>query len=128
MKLLLDTHSFLWFIMGSERLSAKAKFLIEDINNQKFISIASVWEMAIKVSLGKLTLEKSFAEIIPSQIHSNGFGILDLKLEHAMKVSELPFFHRDPFDRLLIAQALTEQIAIVSLDTKFDSYQTERFW
>jgi PIN domain nuclease of toxin-antitoxin system len=128
MKLLLDTHVFLWFIAGAPQLSAIARQLIEDPNNEPFLSVGSVWEMAIKVNLGKLTLSQPFDNLIPQQIQLNGIQLPDLHLNHAAVVATLPFHHRDPFDRLLIAQAMVEQIPIVSADTAFDAYGVQRMW
>jgi PIN domain nuclease of toxin-antitoxin system len=128
MKLILDTHSFLYFIEGSPRLSTPARALIEDLNNDKLISKASLWEMAIKVSIGKLTLAHSFEILIPQQIADNGFDLLNIEMEHVCVVANLPFHHRDPFDRLLIAQSMAEDFPIVSNDTKFDEYHIQRLW
>jgi PIN domain nuclease of toxin-antitoxin system len=128
MKLLLDTHAFLWFVMGSANLSGRARALIEDPSNEGLLSIASLWEMAIKVSLGKLTLSASFDDLIPEQLNSNGFGLLNIRIAHVSLVATLPFHHRDPFDRLLIAQGLTEKIPVVSIDSAFDAYGITRLW
>ena len=103
MKLLLDTHAFLWFIAGSERLSATARELIEDSANQPFLSAASLWEMAIKLSLGRLHLGRPFEELIPEQMRLNGIQLLGIEIEHVTPVTTLPFHHRDPFDRLIVA-------------------------
>jgi PIN domain nuclease of toxin-antitoxin system len=128
MRLLLDTHSFLWFIDGSENLSVTGRMLIEDASNQPFLSMASLWEMAIKLSLGKLSLAQPFEVLIPQQMRSNGIESLGLEMDHVATVANLPFHHRDPFDRLLVAQAMVEQIPIVSADTAFDAYGVERLW
>ena len=128
MKLLLDTHTFLWFIMGNANLSANGRVLIEDQANEKFLSVASLWEIAIKVSIGKLTLSASFNTLIPRQLSINGFELVDLEVSHAAALISLPFHHRDPFDRLLIAQAMVEQMQIVSIDGAFDAYQIKRLW
>ena len=128
MNILLDTHAFLWFIAGSDELSARARELIEDENNVLFLSAASLWEMAIKVGLGKLTLNEPFETLIPEQLSTNGFQILNINVSHTAKVINLPFHHRDPFDRLLIAQAITEEIPIISSDEIFDEYGVTRFW
>jgi PIN domain nuclease of toxin-antitoxin system len=127
-KLLLDTHAFLWFITGNLALSRKCRTLIEDDNNQKFVSIASVTEIAIKTSLGKLALERPFAEIIPQQLRGNNFHPLAFTIEHAVSLSRLPFHHRDPFDRMIIAQSLTENLPVLSNDSAFDAYGVERVW
>jgi len=122
MKLLLDTHAFLWFIMGSSNLSETARALIEDPANENLLSVASLWEMAIKVSLGKLTLASSFDDLIPRQLGLNGIELLNIKVDHTSVVATLPFHHRDPFDRLLIAQAIVEKVPMVSIDAAFDAY------
>jgi len=128
MKLLLDTHSFLWFIGGSSKLSVNARMLIEDLSNQSVLSVASLWEIAIKVSSGKLSLVQSFETFIPQQMSLNGIELLEISFPHTVVVATLPFHHRDPFDRLLIAQAIVEQIPIVGCDTKFDAYAITRLW
>jgi PIN domain nuclease of toxin-antitoxin system len=122
MKLLLDTHVFLWFIMGSALLSAETRALIEDEKNRKFISVASLWEIAIKSSIGKLSLSAPFDQLIPQQLSLNGFELLPIEVFHLAAVTTLPFHHRDPFDRLLIAQALAENMPIVSSDPAFNTY------
>ena len=128
MNLLLDTHAFLWFIAGSERLTAAARELIEESANQPFLSAASLWEMAIKLSLGRLHLGRPFEDLIPEQMRLNGIQLLGIELEHVTPVTTLPFHHRDPFDRLLVAQAMVEQMPIVSADPAFDAYSIERLW
>lgn len=105
MRLLLDTHTFLWFLADDPQLSPAARRLIEDGTNEILLSMASLWEIAIKVSLGKLTLGGAFATFIPDQLTLNAFGLLPIELAHVTAVAALPFHHRDPFDRLLIAQA-----------------------
>jgi PIN domain nuclease of toxin-antitoxin system len=128
MRLLLDTHAFLWFIMGSSNLSPSARAMIEDEANESFLSVASLWEMAIKVSLGKLTLSAPFDALIPQQLASNGIELLGIQVAHASVVSALPFHHRDPFDRLIIAQAQVERMPIAGADTAFDAYGVQRLW
>ena len=128
MKALLDTHSFLWFISGHSNLSPTARTFIEKADNQPLLSIASLWEMAIKTSLGKLTLTQPFSELIPQQIELNGIEPLAIDIEHLATVAQLPFYHRDPFDRLLIAQAMVERVPIIGADSQFDAYGLERLW
>ncbi|MEW6738158.1 MAG: type II toxin-antitoxin system VapC family toxin [Acidobacteriota bacterium] len=128
MRLLLDTHTFLWFIMGNSKLSSSARTLIEDISNDKQLSIVSVWEMAIKVSIGKLSLAGPFEIIIPEQIKNNGFDVMNIDISHINIVATLPMHHRDPFDRLLIAQCMIEDLSIISADSAFDSYSVHRLW
>jgi len=128
MRLLLDTHSFLWFIGGNTSLSPTARTLIEDVDNQPLLSMASLWEMAIKLSIGKLSLGRPFETLIPEQMRLNGVELLQIEMAHVVVVARLPFHHRDPFDRLLIAQAMVEQIPIVSGDPTFDLYHIRRLW
>ncbi len=128
MKLLLDTPTLLWFIAGSTNLSAVARSLIEDELNEKFVSIASIWEIAIKVCIGKITLSASFDDLFPHQLELNGFELLPAKIEHTSIITTLPFHHRDPFDRLLIAQAIAEKMILISIDEDFDEYGITRLW
>jgi PIN domain nuclease of toxin-antitoxin system len=128
MKLLLDTHTLLWFIWDDPLLSTAAKQLIVDPANQKFVSVASCWEIAIKVSIGKLRLGEPARTFLPREIAGNKFDLLPIALEHATLVETFPFHHRDPFDRLLIAQALVEHAAIVGADRDFDAYGVTRHW
>jgi PIN domain nuclease of toxin-antitoxin system len=128
MNLLLDTHAFLWFIDGSSRLSERTRKLIEDQRNVKWVSVASLWEIAIKISLGRLTLAQPFEELIPRQMQLNGFGLLPLRIPHMAKVVSLPFHHRDPLDRLIVGQCTTEGLSLVSADPEFDKYSVHRLW
>ncbi len=128
MNLLLDTHTFLWFIDGSARLSPSARELIEDQGNAKLVSVASLWEMGLKISLGRLELAQPFEELIPAQMRMNGFGLLPLRIPHIAKIISLPFHHRDPFDRLLVGQCLVEDLSLVSVDPAFDKYSVHRLW
>lgn len=128
MKLLLDTHSFIWFIEGNPALSRTARARIEDVSNVVLLSVASLWEMAIKTSTGKLTLSRQYTELIPEQITHNHITLLDITIDHTIALTTLPFHHRDPFDRMLIAQSLTENMPIISVDTIFDGYGVNRLW
>jgi PIN domain nuclease of toxin-antitoxin system len=128
MKFLLDTHAFLWFIMGSANLSGNARTLIEDPANERLLSVASLWEVAIKASLGKLTLSGPFVDLIPSQLTLNGIDLLNIKVDHLSRLTTLPFHHRDPFDRLIAAQALVENLPVVGIDAALDSYGVTRRW
>ncbi|MBK7704579.1 MAG: type II toxin-antitoxin system VapC family toxin [Acidobacteria bacterium] len=128
MKLLLDTHSLLWFIGGDPALSLTARRLIEDDQNEKFVSTVSIWETAIKASLGKMSLTSPFSDLFPRQLDVNGFELLPVSVDHSSIVAVLPFHHRDPFDRMLAAQSIHEKMSLVSLDTAFDDYGVERFW
>ena len=128
MKYLLDTHTLIWFLMGDKQLSDKARRLIDNPSNEKFLSIASLWEIGIKMSLGKLVLGKSFERLFPEQLHFNRIQILDITIDSLTKLTTLPFHHRDPFDRLIIAQALVERLPIIGADTAFDAYGISREW
>jgi PIN domain nuclease of toxin-antitoxin system len=123
---LLDTHTFLWFVMGNQRITAKLRAQIED--NENFVSVVSIWEIAIKYGIGKLNLEIPFDDFIDRQITPNGIQLLDIKLEHLKVVSTLPLHHRDPFDRLLIAQAIVEDIILISTDRVFSLYPVRLMW
>jgi PIN domain nuclease of toxin-antitoxin system len=127
-RLLPDTHSFLWFISGDPQLSERARGLIEDRRHSSALSVASLWEIAIKVSIGKLALTEDFATFIPRELQSNSIQILPIEVEHLAKLSRLPQHHRDPFDRLLISQALVEQMPVIGCDGQFDAYGVPRKW
>jgi PIN domain nuclease of toxin-antitoxin system len=126
--LLLDTHAMLWFFWDDPQLSADAKAEIEDADNRKLVSVASCWEVAIKVGLGKLNLGESSRSFLPREIARNNFEILNITLDHATAVEGLPLHHRDPFDRLLIAQAVVENLTVVGGDTAFGAYGIARLW
>jgi PIN domain nuclease of toxin-antitoxin system len=127
MKILLDTHTFLWFVNDSVQLSLEAKSLLES-EVDLYLSIASFWEIAIKVRTGKMTLPKPFDEYLPQQIQLNEIEVLQIDLRHLNVITTLPLHHRDPFDRLLIAQVMVEQATIVSADVAFDQYGIHRSW
>ncbi len=126
--LLLDTHAMLWFFWDDPRLSRTAKALIEDPSNRKLVSIASCWEVAIKVGLGKLDLGERTRSFLPREISRNNFELLPITLGHATMVEGLVAHHRDPFDRLLVAQAMVEQLPLVGIDVIFDDYGVKRIW
>ncbi|MFZ4656711.1 MAG: type II toxin-antitoxin system VapC family toxin [Caldilineaceae bacterium] len=128
MRFLIDTHVFLWFINGDNRLSQSVRKAIEGEENEVLLSIASVWEIAIKTNVGKLGLAKPFAELIPEQIIENEIELTPISMDDLKVVALLPLHHRDPFDRLLIAQALVQEIAIASDDSSFKQYGVKLFW
>ena len=128
MKYLLDTHTFLWFIAGSPLLSGDVRKLIEDPSNFRLLSIGSLWEMAIKKSIGKLELAMSFKELVENQVQANAISLLQIEIHHLERLANLPFNHKDPFDRLLVAQCLSENIPLLSRDNSFDFYQIQRIW
>jgi len=128
MKILIDTCSFLWFIENSPKLSPLALNLIEDGNNEVLLSIVSVWEIAIKSSIGKLSIPHPFDKFIETQLKINNIELLNISLEEVYFVANLPFHHKDPFDRLIISQAIVGMLPIVSADLVFDSYPVNRLW
>ena len=128
MRLLLDTHTFIWYVTNSPKLNSTAQEVINDGNNKILLSIASVWEMAIKHSIGKLNFELPFMSFIESQMQQNSMELLNIKIEYLEIIANLPLHHRDPFDRLIIAQAMVEQIPIVGVDKAFDLYSVQRLW
>lgn len=128
MRFLIDTHVFLWFIAGDTRLSKKVRQAIEDEENEVLLSVASVWEIAIKTSVGKLILAKPFAELIPEQIADNEIDVLPIHFDELKIVASLPLYHRDPFDRLLLAQTITHGVPIASDDANFAQYGIPLLW
>ena len=128
MRILLDTHAFLWFLDDAPELSPRAKEIFINANNILYLSTASIWEMAIKASLGKLTVVRPLSEWLPKQLQINNIATLEPRTEHVLAVESLPFHHRDPFDRLLIAQAKIENISLLSADKKMDAYSVRRIW
>ena len=128
MRLMLDTHTFLWFVLDDPQLSALAKTLIEDPVSDVLISPASFWEIAIKVRLGKLDLRSSYDDFMHRGIVGNDFAILSIEPKHTSLLTTLPLYHKDPFDRLLVAQASIENITIVSADDALDAYGVQRAW
>ena len=117
MNILLDTHTLLWYVTDNPRLSLAHSALIADPRNHKFVSIASLWEIAIKTSSGKLAVAGPLQQLVPA-----GVDTLQVQLSHLLRLQTLPYHHRDPFDRLLIAQALTENLALLSVDKQFAAY------
>ncbi len=128
MKLLLDTHAFLWFIGGDPQLTTYARQLIEDPSNQRYVSIASVWEITIKSSLGRLIVPAPPSRLISDHIWSNSIALLAISSEHLDVVHALPYHHKDPFDRLMIAQAIHEGMTLVSKDQAITAYNLPVLW
>jgi PIN domain nuclease of toxin-antitoxin system len=126
-KLLLDTHTLIWFFNGDSHLSEKAKYEILHPENQKFVSIASIWEVAIKIGLGKLIFKQSTKGFI-QLIEDNGFEIFPIATDSVIELEKLPYLHRDPFDRIIVATALTENMYIVSADKNIQLYQINCIW
>lgn len=127
MQLLLDTHTFIWFISGDQALPQRALNAIKDTDNKCYISIASIWEIAIKFSLKKLELKSDFDNIIDF-LAANDIEILPINFQHLQKVIGLEFHHRDPFDRIIIAQGLVENLTIITKDENFPKYTDRLLW
>lgn len=128
MKLLLDTHALLWFVANHPNLSPTTAQLIADPANQKIVSIVSLWEITIKYSLGRLQLALPLPDFINIHLTPGKVRLLPIEVAHLLTLASLPHHHRDPFDRLLIAQALTENVPMVSADGSFDAYGLQRIW
>jgi PIN domain nuclease of toxin-antitoxin system len=117
MKLLIDTHIFLWYIWGNTKLTVKIREMIDNTNNQKYLSIASLWEIAIKANIGKLKINQPFEVIVPKELN-----ILPIKFNHLNTLVSLPHNHKDPFDRIIISQAISEKFNVLSIDENFKYY------
>ena len=128
MRLLLDTHTFVWLDASPDQLSAEAHDILQDPGNDLLLSIVSVWEIQIKAQLGRLELRGDLARIIQDQQESNGIELLPITIPHILALSELPLHHGDPFDRLLISQARVEDIVLVSRDRIFSRYAVDVLW
>ncbi len=128
MRLLIDTHVFLWWIGDDSRLSKKAREMISEADNQLYLSAASGWEIAIKAKLGKLQIDGDVTTFIIEQMHLNSIEQLPVSISHALHVSTLDDLHRDPFDRLLVAQARLERMPILTADQYIAAYPIETIW
>ncbi|RME47267.1 MAG: type II toxin-antitoxin system VapC family toxin [Caldilineae bacterium] len=128
MRVLLDTHTFLWWIDDDPRLSPRAREVIGDGGNVVYLSAASGWEMAIKARLGKLQLPGALSSFIADQLIANAFDSLPVQMSHALHVYTLPPHHRDPFDRLLVAQAQVEDIPLLTADPQIGRYAVQVIW
>lgn len=128
MNFLLDTHSFLWAVWDDPKLSRAAKALILNPDTEIYLSLASVWEIAIKVGIGKLSLARPVEAFIPLHLAGLGIDLLHPTLEDVLRVASLPLHHREPFDRLLISQSLTQGMPMISADSNIDAYGVQRIW
>ncbi|MGK5091743.1 type II toxin-antitoxin system VapC family toxin [Deltaproteobacteria bacterium TL4] len=128
MRLLLDTHVFMWCDSEPDHLSEQARLLCADRTNDLILSVASVWEMQIKIQLGKLKLKLPLPDLIKKQQETNGLEILPIELRYIFALQNLPSYHKDPFDRLLIAQSLVEHLPILTADPAFSHYSVEIVW
>jgi PIN domain nuclease of toxin-antitoxin system len=127
-KILVDTHVFLWWESAPEHLSATGLAILTDLQNTILLSIASIWEIQIKISLGKLALTEMLPVVVERQIGINQVQILPIALDHIYALSQLPDHHRDPFDRLLIAQAMRESVPILTADSAYTQYPVSTIW
>lgn len=125
---ILDTHALLWLIEDDPQLGLRAKTEIESGSMPMFVSLASLWEIAVKQSIGQLSIRLPIAEFVEKRILSVGLSLLEIRVDHIARYAELPLYHRDPFDRLLIAQCLAEDMTIFSRDVELDSYGVTRIW
>jgi PIN domain nuclease of toxin-antitoxin system len=128
MKVLLDTHAFLWLITDEDRLSENARQTFLNTENSLFFSAASLWEICIKKSLGKISLKGGWFQTIKEEMAINTIQWLPIEMTHCAEVTELPFHHRDPFDRMLIAQAIVEEMKLLSRDSRLSDYAIELIW
>lgn len=128
MKGLLDAHALLWFLAGSSKLSVKARAFIQDQRNTLFVSPATLWEIGIKDSLGKLSLPEPFEQLFPARLDDSNILLLPLLIPHLQMHQRLPVHHNDPFDRVIIAQALAEDLTIISCDSQFPPYGVKLLW
>ncbi len=128
MKVLLDTQAFLWAITGDGRLGLNARHAFLNMENRLFLSAASLWEICIKKSLGKISLKKGWLEAIRLEMAANTIQWLPIEWPHCREVAKLPFHHRDPFDRMLVAQARVEKLSLVSGDAQLSAYGIKRVW
>ncbi|MEW6572225.1 MAG: type II toxin-antitoxin system VapC family toxin [Bacillota bacterium] len=128
MRALLDTHTFLWWITDDPQLSARVREFISDGENELFFSAASGWEIAIKARLGKLSLQEDLESFLFEQLSINGINSFPVQMSHALHVYNLPDYHRDPFDRLIIAQARVENMPVITADPQFARYPVEIIW
>jgi PIN domain nuclease of toxin-antitoxin system len=127
MNLLIDTHTLIWFITDNDKLPSKTKKIIENLDNNCFVSIATFWEIGIKNSIGRLDLNSNL-ETIFKIIEDTGFDILPITTEQILRNTKLEFHHQDPFDRIIIAQAITEKLTVITKDKQFDDYNIPIIW
>lgn len=128
MNLLLDSHTFVWWRDELHKLSSKAFTEISNSNNDIFLSVATVWELQIKIALNKFTIKGGLENAVKDEQQNNSFQILPVNLSHALYLENLPLHHKDPFDRLLISQAIVENMTVVSADANFAKYQVNLLW
>ena len=127
MRYILDTHTLIWYFEDNSELSFKAKSIIEDIDNEIFVSMASLWEIGIKVGLGKLIIPFDIDEIM-ARIRKESMNMITIDVNHVKGIQTLPHHHRDPFDRMIIAQAKAENCTVITRDAAFDAYDVPVLW
>lgn len=127
MKYLLDTHALIWYSENDPKLPQKVKELFYNSNDEFYISIATIWEMSIKIKKGTLIINRNFDEVIDF-IFLSGFKFLPISYQHTKELLKLPFYHKDPFDRMLVTQTIYEDMTILSKEDLFDSYGVKRYW
>lgn len=128
MKLLLDTHAFLWFIAGDNQLNSHAQRLIEDFGNERYLSVASIWEITIKSSLGRLVVPTPPSALIQEHVWANAIVLLPIAPAHLDVLHDLPYHHKDPFDRLMVAQAIHEGMTLITRDQSLRAYDVRTAW
>ncbi|MEI2688169.1 MAG: type II toxin-antitoxin system VapC family toxin [Anaerolineae bacterium] len=128
MKLLLDTHAFLWFIAGDIQLNSHARRLIEDLGNERYLSVASIWEITIKSSLGRLVVPTPPSVLIREHVWANAILLLPTMPHHLDVLHDLPYHHKDPFDRLIVAQAIDEEMTLITKDQALLAYDVRAAW
>ena len=127
MSYLIDTHTLLWYFKGDSQLSIKAKDILEDEKKDKYVSIVSIWEIAVKLTIEKIQLDYPFSDIV-HKLSFEKIGILNVSFKHTQQIISLPLHHRDPFDRMIIAQSITEDLTIISKDKNFSLYPIKLLW
>ncbi len=128
MRYLLDTHTYLWWVLDDHRLSKRARSILDDPQLDILLSVASIWEITVKLAIGKLALNAPLARVVIDEPDRNGIDSLDVRREHACRTAELPLLHRDPFDRLLVAQAQIEDLTLITKDPVIAEYPVRVAW
>jgi PIN domain nuclease of toxin-antitoxin system len=128
MRLLLDTHALIWFLADDRRLSRYANAVVSDPANEVEVSVASLWEITVKSSLGKLEVDEPFEDVMPARLETNQIAVLPIRIPHLAALRHLPFHHKDPFDRLIVAQALAEGVPLVTADRALGAYGVDVVW
>jgi PIN domain nuclease of toxin-antitoxin system len=128
LRCIVDSQALIWFFNNDPKLSSKAWSILSDAASILYVSPASLWEISIKLSTGKYIFAVTYEEFVQQAVYDNGFILLSIEPKHCIPLLKLPFHHRDPFDRMIIAQAMVEQLPVISSDTKIDLYPVQRIW